>query len=440
VTLDRFIAVLEGLSAELYVEDLLDALWLAQLDHKLTLHETAVPALGPNTVETTLTKGERERETTRVTEPDQGERPPAPDPSESASVYAPGAGESDSSKIKASPVAIPAAHALPRRLHFTRAMRPFSQKWPSRRDTELDEQRTVELTADLGMDLYPAFRPVQEHWFDVDVVLEDDPAALVWKDTLLEFCRMLRDTGAFRDVRRWRLNLDDEPPLLESLPGGGRSSVRVLNGAGVRRLVFFATHGSSVHWNDGVYAGLLDEWRTDSSIVILQMQPRRRWKRSTLGEPQGAALALEPGLPTSALRFEAFWWSLVATEEEGTLVPVPIVPLDPDALSEWAHMQMARGRRCSAVLLDKAPDGAPLNQELSDAPRALKLLLESSPEAYRLAVYLASGPHLTRRSPGSGSQVRHRGGPGKSRRRAAQRSRRAPTRAGIRGRSQPRLL
>jgi WD40 repeat protein len=394
VTLDHFIASLEGLNAELHVEDLLDALWLAQLDRKLTLHETAAPAPGANTVEATLTDGERkgEREATRVTEPDQGERPPAHEPFESAPVYAPGASESDSPKIKASPVAIPAGHALPRRLHFTRAMRPFSQKWPSRRETELDEQRTVEVTADLGMDLYPVFRPVQERWFDVDVVLEDDPAALVWQDTLREFCQMLRDTGGFHDVRRWRLHLDDEQPFLESLPGGGRSSVRVLNGAGVRRLVFFATHGSSVHWNDGVYAGLLGEWRTDSSIVILQLQPRRRWKRSTLGEPQGVALALEPGLPTSALRFEAYWWSLVATEEEGTLVPVPIVPLDPDALSEWAHMQMARGRRCSAVLLDKAPDGAPLNQEPRDASRALKLLLESSPEAYRLAVYLASGP------------------------------------------------
>jgi GTPase SAR1 family protein len=396
VTFDRFIAALEGFNAELYVEDLLDALWLAQLDCKLTLHETAARAPGarPDTAEATPIEGEREREheTTRVTEPEQAEGTAASEPAERAPVYARGAGESASSKIKASPVAIPAGHALPRRLHLTRAMRPFSQKWPSRRETELDEQRTVELTADLGIDLYPVFRPVQERWFDVDVVLEDDPAVLVWQDTLREFCQMLRDTGAFRDLRRWRLHLDHQQPILESLPGGGRSSVRVLNGVGTRRLVFFATHGSSVHWNDSVYAGLLDRWRTDSSIVILQMQPRHRWKRSALGEPQGTALAFEPGLPTSALRVEAYWWSLAATEEVGTLVPVPVVPLDPDALSEWAHMQMARGRRCSAVLLDKVPDGAPPTQQSRDASRALKLLLESSPEAYRVAVYLASGP------------------------------------------------
>ena len=57
MTLDGFIAALEGLNAEeLYVEDLLDTLWLAQLDCKLTLDKTAAPEpVAP-------TEGERKRE------------------------------------------------------------------------------------------------------------------------------------------------------------------------------------------------------------------------------------------------------------------------------------------------------------------------------------------------------------------------------------------
>jgi len=401
VTLDRFIAAFEVLSAELHVENLLDAIWLAQLDRKLILGETAIgaPVAVPNSAETKLTEDGRkpDSEITDVTEPERVEQNSASELSEMTPVYAPGAAEPASSTIKASSVAIPAGHALPGRLHFTRAMRPFSRKWPSRPESELDEERTVEVTADLGLDLYPIFRPVQEHWFDVDVVLEDDPAVLVWQDTLRDFCQLLRDTGAFRDVRRWRLHLEGKQPMLESLPGGGRSSVRVLNGIGIRRLVFFATHGSSPHWNDGVYAGILGGWRTESSIVVLQMQPRHRWKRSALGEAQGTAFALEPGVPTSALRVQAYWWSLAATEEEGTLVSVPVVPLAPSAISEWAQMQMARGRRCPAIFLDKDSSDNGVTSLLRSGPtgsatRLLKLLGESSPEAYRLAIYLASGP------------------------------------------------
>src|SRR5207248_2859039 len=93
------------------------------------------------------------------------------------------------------------------RLNLARALRPFHKRRPSRQRQELDELRTVETTAELGGYLLPVFRPLNERWFDVDVVLEDDPAIALWRDTMRDFCQMLGDTGAFRDVRSWRLRM-----------------------------------------------------------------------------------------------------------------------------------------------------------------------------------------------------------------------------------------
>ena len=105
MTLDRFIAAFEVLSAELHVENLLDAIWLAQLDRKLILGETAVgaPVAVPNSAETKLTEDGRkpDSEITDVTEPERVEQNSASELSEMTPVYAPGAAEPASSTIKA---------------------------------------------------------------------------------------------------------------------------------------------------------------------------------------------------------------------------------------------------------------------------------------------------------------------------------------------------
>src|SRR6202007_497531 len=85
--------------------------------------------------------------------------------------------------VKATPVTVPAGFALGGRLVLTRALRPFRQRCPSLRDQELDEDRTAEVTADLGRYLYPIFRPRRERWFDVEVVLEDN-APLYFSDPI----------------------------------------------------------------------------------------------------------------------------------------------------------------------------------------------------------------------------------------------------------------
>src|SRR5579872_1677742 len=265
MSLQAFLKRLKDADLELDVENILDALWLAQqsvflrVDHgdrrAVPINDQRATLIGRLPVdpkdEATKLKGHSE-ETDSFQETAQS--------LSKVPVYAGGGNDTAERTRRVSAVRVPAAKTLSGRLALTRSLRPFRQRWLSRRDADLDEELTVEKMAELSCYLYPVFRPRLERWFEVSVVIEDEPTVAVWKDTLHEFCQMLRETGAFQDVRLWRLRFStmpsteggpNEEPYLES-SAGGRVSAGVLSG-GTRRLIFFATHGSSSRWSDGSY-------------------------------------------------------------------------------------------------------------------------------------------------------------------------------------------
>jgi hypothetical protein len=399
VNLEHLIRALKSADVDLNIEDVLDALWLATRGLTLSLYKPInamrqEQAPLPTQTEITSDSG------TIVMPPKEGIGPPVaqtlPLPEDTAPVYAPGTIGTGEAIKKGSPVALPAGHALTGRLPLSRALRPFRRRWPSQHQRELDEERTAEMTAELGGQLYAVFRPLQERWFDVDVVLEDDPAIGIWRDTIRDFAQTLRDTGAFRDVRSWRLRIPASTmspglPLIET-PAGSLRHAHTLAGTGVRRLIFFATHGASERWLDGSYLRVLTPWLRSCSFVLLHLLDRRHWKRVVLGEPYGMCYTQDPGAVTSTLRVERFWWALA--DEKHSTISIPVAPLTPSGLAEWSHMQMARGGRCAAILLD--PNATSVQKvttaSAQDYERAVSLLREASPDAFRLAVYLCSGP------------------------------------------------
>ena len=417
--LEGFLGVLEGAGLELYAEGVLDALWMAAQKRTLSLDmPSRVPAA----------QGAQPRAQVSATPKPEEPIQPLSGPSVSGRssqraidlpkeptvpVYYPDKVSGTDQTVTATSVAVSARYALNQRLALARALRPFRQRWSSRREKELDEEQTVEITADLRHDLtdppgylYPVFRPVQERWFNAEVVLEDDGAIGLWDDTMREFCQMLRDTGAFRDVRSWRLRLLPVSAgrsiglgdaTLET-PAGGRASTRVLAGTGTRRLIFFFSHGSSSSWLDGTYGRILAPWIQASSVVLFHLLPRERWKRTPFGDAHGFCHASQPGERSSTLLFERFWWCLAFEADNAPLLPLPAVPLDePEAVSNWAHMAMARGRRCPVFLLDLSQPAVQKDEQpdlvtARDFESAVSALYEVSPRAFRLAVYLCSGP------------------------------------------------
>jgi len=317
---------------------------------------------------------------------------------------------------RASPIAIGAASPMSDRLALMRAFRPLHQRWHSSRDHELDEERTADLTAEIRAvqsdALLPVLRPRREAWFEVDLILEADDAILLWSDTLAAFAQALRDTGAFRSVRRWRLLFERdttgaERPMLQNM-SGGRMPASTLNGA-ERRLILFATHGSDHRWRTGHYATLLANWSKASAVAILPLLPERSWRRTALGEADGTCSTDTPGTASAFLDAQPYWWS--DFESDQPTLALPLVSLSANSVSTWAAMLMSRGKPAPATLLsypvpapqavvpERLGESRPQSQmangpiesslEPDDIELRIAMLREVSPAGFELAVLLS---------------------------------------------------
>jgi tetratricopeptide (TPR) repeat protein len=410
MSLDAVVKRLSAAGLDLTPNLLLDAIWLA-LQPGLTLGDDAAPRpipIVPPIEDPIEIEKRKTRGTTPVTPPpDSGAGAGPADTATEASVFAGPAASSET--IKASAIRIPAGAALPGKLALARAMRPFRARRPSPNALELDEERTVELTADRGGNLELKFRPRSDRWYEAIVVVEEAPSMDVWHETISELVEMLRDTGAFRDVSTRTLAFvavkppkggpDQMVPMLSSGPNG-RVPAGSLESERARRLIFFATHGISARWRDASLASVLQGWTKTASVVILHLLPTHLWRQTALGEPRGQVRAGEAGAPTAHLQSERFEWDLSLSANE-KVVSVPVIPLDPAACLSWAQMQMGRGRRAAAMLIPTTPPSAAAvaaaaaeqaANKLSVADQVAQFRSYASPLAFRLAVYLAPGP------------------------------------------------
>jgi CheY-like chemotaxis protein len=395
-------------------EQILDALWLGSLGRDLSLYPEEAPrppqhAASPPSVTGRAGSGESPGPARPVAERTLARpaRPPGP---VSTPVYPRGTVTPAEPTIKASPVALPAPKALPNRLALMRALRPFTQGWPSRQHVELDEEGTAELSASLGEVeaglVLPVFKSHQERWFDVELVLEDVPSAVPWEDRMREFADLLSETGAFGQVRQWHLRMkgDGGHAYLENALGA-RVPATSLLGKAARRLIIFASDGTSPRWTNGGYARMLVPWLRDNAVLLLQLAPPERWGRSRLGEPHASVSTSAAGVAGVGLHVEPYWWRMpVDAEMDGEVpcaLPLPVAALTPAGLGQWARMQMARGSaspaflldtRCAGELVDGDGSGASMYDPQANVEHAVSLLKYESPDSFRLAVLLSTAP------------------------------------------------
>lgn len=379
----------------------LDALWLASQARGLSLHAGAeAPPVAP----APASAPRQDSQTDTVQKVNQAKRPapvPAPLARRADVDIFPAIGQLPSpTTVRASPVTLPAPRALENRLALMRALRPLSQRWPSHQYAQIDEERTAQSCIRVGANnmhlMVPVFKPQRERWFDVELVLEDEPSVELWHDMLSEFAEMLRQTGAFGRVRQWRLRFDDKggPAHLENAYGSGATAGSLL-GKAARRLLIFASTGASRRWTDGSNAKVLAPWMGDNCVVLLQLTAPERWARSAIGEPQALASTTTAGAQAGALNVEAHWWKMGQQGEPVETLPLPVITLTPGALAQWANMQMARGRSSPAYLMSVAGAANAGEGDLvpePDVSRAVALLKYESPEIFRLAVLLCTGP------------------------------------------------
>jgi WD40 repeat protein len=292
--------------------------------------------------------------------------------------------------MPASRVNVAAAAALPNPLVLSRALRPFSRRYPSRSRLEFDEEMTVEQTIRNWRRPSPHYRPLPERWFDVALICEESPSMSIWRRTIHEFRLLLERQGSFRDVRVWRLQ-----------PGGklfDRSSPRRWTAVGDptgRRLILVVSDCVSAEWYNGTIGSLLLEWGRHTPVAIIHVLPPNTWAHTAIGEPSSVLRSPRSGLAAARLKVEHGWWTPEATQ---TSITLPVVPLDPAKVLDWARMSMAMGGSSyPGVTLSAVPLTTAFGSDtIAAAPKA-QLAVDSframvSPEAFELAGYLAAAP------------------------------------------------
>src|SRR4029077_18018406 len=177
---------------------------------------------------------------------------------------------------------------------------------------ELNEEATVDATAEAGGMLMPVLQARLERWYELVLVVDSVPSMDVWFDTILEFEEVAKTAGVFRDIRQYRLLWKQDctgAPDGTSIEGGAV----LLNSDGValravtlaqtnvRRLIFIATNGSGTHWTDGRMAALLAVWSKQCSVAMVQTLPERFWHQIRTGEPELLMRTLSPGAPAALL-------------------------------------------------------------------------------------------------------------------------------------------
>jgi hypothetical protein len=409
--LERLIRAVSGAGLDVSVNGLLEALWLATLpDFQIfAAGPPAAPAEVPSPPPAPSSTGQPPLPPlpTPPAEPPAGLPPASPIPGKpvdkSAVFAAPGPSPTAGS-MPASPLRIAASPALPHKLPLSRALRPLRKRYPSPNKFLLDEAATVDASADAGAFL-PIFRRQREHWFEVAVVADDGASMDVWLDAWVEFEQLARASGAFRDFRRWRLSFRPNPdaakppaPLLTGVDGIPMDAAGLAQ-TNIRRLIFLLTNGVGPQWTDGRMHRLIRLWSGYCSVALVQLLPPHMWARTRIGEPTHSLRTLNAGAISAALDSESLWWDDDDDSDEPRKSPqrtsaaVPILPLDPAALSRWARMQMGGGQRVPAVVIRDLPQPATSTSQTRDIPRAVRsFTIHASDEANHLAVYLARGP------------------------------------------------
>lgn len=299
-------------------------------------------------------------------------------------------------KLRASEVTIPAPLALAHSLPLARALRPLKQRFSRPTSLVLSEEKTVTATAECGA-LTLIFEPHRLPWFDeADIVVEDSPSMALWSATGRQVTQLVERLGAFRKVNRWRLRRDGDGLVLVGRNGLQRPA-RTAFGDGTPGAVFIVSDGVSPIWRDASAARVLSSWGRHVPVVLFQVLSPRLWYRTGLGMPDTEVSALRAGTPNQDLtRISEL--TLFHDESSGDATTVlPVVPIAPRSLGEWAAMVTGGSARCAAYLLSTQPGEPTVPDQPAGPPddseieRRLGQFLGSvSPDTARLAVYLSA--------------------------------------------------
>ncbi|MEB3220431.1 MAG: SAV_2336 N-terminal domain-related protein, partial [Nostocales cyanobacterium 94392] len=303
---------------------------------------------------------------------------------------------------------VPDAPSLREPLTLARALKPLMRRIPSGRELVLDEAATIQQIADEKL-WTPILKPTLEPWLDLELVVDEAISMQIWRHTIRELERLLKNYGIFRDVRVWGL-LTNENEQVQIRRGLGataknetnRSPKELIDPSG-RRLILVVSDCVSSSWRNGKVTPVLELWAKQGSMAIVQMLPKWLWKRTALGRASEVRLlGLTPGVANQKLiaKEVSLWDEL----DEQSGVKVPVFTLEEVMVVPWAQMLSGKGSiwtlgyvfKLNATSVKKETGLFNLARgDLSAEQRVQAFRVTASPMARKLAGLLASAPVIS---------------------------------------------
>jgi RNA polymerase sigma factor (sigma-70 family) len=376
MALDRLQKGLRGLGVEATPLELAEALWLARhIDPQTVVR----PADGNGTIQQQPRKPTSQRDFLSPFDTNDDTR----------GLHSRADEIGEATVVGTVPVRVPAARALPAATRVASGLRSLRRRVPSVRETELDEEATARRVAESGR-WHAVQRPVPMRWFDVAVVVDDHPSMVIWHQLVDELCEVLERLGAFRDVRRWRLQHTPRGELRMSPASDDRTSRdpdELVDPTG-RRLTIVVSDAIGPAWDTGRMSAFMEKCGKHSPTVLLQPLPQRLWNRTALQPLPGKVRADRPGAANAHLRFDTTDPWVTSTPE----VPVPVLEIEPSGLAAWARLVSSGG--AGVDLMVSALATSPAGLSVPSSPRELvaHFRASASAEAFQLARNLAAVP------------------------------------------------
>ncbi len=301
----------------------------------------------------------------------------------------------------------PTGWALPNPRAIERALKPLKRDVGSRTESSLDAEATAQESAEQSyrnkLTVIPVFQPVPIPWLEVVLLVDNSSSMLIWQETAKELTQVLSRLG-FRAVQVWHLETESKHIKILSTTTK-RQTVSPERFLGDRNncLLLILSDCVAPAWQEDDLIRLLAKWAKQMSVTILQVFPESLWSRTVLRNIDIQVTAYEPVISNTHFKIEPL--SSFSSEESSSNksdIPIPVVALEPDFLSDWAKMLTGTGyiyipsTYTASLKLDRTYEDNSNVLEIKKTLDPLELVTSfqafASPLAQKLAGLLASVP------------------------------------------------
>ncbi|WP_410597916.1 SAV_2336 N-terminal domain-related protein [Amycolatopsis sp. lyj-23] len=229
--------------------------------------------------------------------------------------------------------------------------------------------------------------------WDAVLVVDGSPSMRLWSSVVRGVERSLRASGVFRNVVVRKLGVDGHGPVIRDSGRAGMGAGAVVD-AYRQRVVLVLTDCAHPMWKSGRMWSPLRRWGAAHPVVLISLVPWSVAGRGGLAVHRLRLRANRPGTANHVLQWRPRADPLGAYDDLAGAMPVCFSELDLVGLRRWGDLtgRPSAWTDTGAILVPDRPQDSVEPPALSPAELVSAFRTNSSPDAFRLAVYLAAVP------------------------------------------------